>query len=175
MGRTRNTAQRQAIAKRLEELSSFVSAQQLHDDLAKSGSRIGLATVYRTLQVLLDEGEVDVLRTDSELLYRSCDSTEHHHHLVCRICGRTVEVAGPQIEAWARQIAAEADFVDVEHTAERGDRRLRTKRRASAHASGACVKTVNANREARRPFKAMSTPYRNDSAGKQEAKLEGVA
>ena len=118
MGRTRNTAQRQAIAKRLEELSSFVSAQQLHDDLAKSGSRIGLATVYRTLQVLLDEGEVDVLRTDSELLYRSCDSTEHHHHLVCRICGRTVEVAGPQIEAWARQVAAEADFIDVEHTLE---------------------------------------------------------
>ena len=118
MGRTRNTAQRQAIAQRLEELSSFVSAQQLHDDLAKSGSRIGLATVYRTLQVLLDEGEVDVLRTDSELLYRSCDSTEHHHHLVCRICGRTVEVAGPQIEAWARQIAAEADFMDVEHTLE---------------------------------------------------------
>ena len=115
MGRTRNTAQRQAIAQRLEELSSFVSAQQLHDDLAKSGSRIGLATVYRTLQVLW---EVDVLRTDSELLYRSCDSTEHHHHLVCRICGRTVEVAGPQIEAWARQIAAEADFVDVEHTLE---------------------------------------------------------
>ena len=61
------------------------------------------------------------------------------------------------------------------NAAERGDRRLRTKRRASAHASGACVKTVNANREARRPFKAMSTPYRNDSAGKQEAKLEGVA
>ena len=61
------------------------------------------------------------------------------------------------------------------NAAERGGRRLWTKRRTSAQASGTCDKTVNANREARRPFKAMSTHYRNDSAGKQEAKLEGVA
>ncbi len=118
MGRTRNTAQRQAIAKRLEELSSFVSAQQLHESLSTSGSKIGLATVYRTLQVLSEEGAVDILRTDSELLYRSCNSTEHHHHLVCRMCGKAVEVAGPQIETWAKQIASESDFVDVEHTVE---------------------------------------------------------
>lgn|GEM_PF-3305300 len=61
------------------------------------------------------------------------------------------------------------------NAAERDGRRLRTKRRASAHASGACVKTVNANREARRPFKAMSTPYGNNPAEKQEAESEGVA
>lgn len=106
------------VAKRLEELSPFASAQQLHDDLAKSDSKIGLAAVYRALQILLDERGVDVLRTDLELLCCSCDSTEHHHHLACRMCGKTVEVVGPQIETWTGQVAIEMDFIDVERTPE---------------------------------------------------------
>ena len=116
--RTRNTAQRQAISKRLEELSVFVSAQRLHEELARGGTKIGLATVYRTLQTLASDGTVDTLRTDSEILYRYCGTDSHHHHLVCGLCGKTVEVAGSQIEAWANQIASEAGFVDVEHTVE---------------------------------------------------------
>ena len=116
--RTRNTAQRQAISKRLEELSVFVSAQRRHEELARGGTKIGLATVYRTLQTLASDGTVDTLRTDSEILYRYCGTDSHHHHLVCRLCGKTVEVAGSQIEAWANQIASEAGFVDVEHTVE---------------------------------------------------------
>ncbi|MDO4888348.1 MAG: transcriptional repressor [Actinomycetaceae bacterium] len=116
--RTRNTAQRQTITEHLERLSTFVSAQKLHESLTSSGSRIGLATVYRTLQVLADEGAVDLLRTDSEVLYRYCGLSGHHHHLVCRSCGTTVEVSGSQIETWARRVARDAGFVDVEHTVE---------------------------------------------------------
>jgi len=86
--------------------------------LARGGTKIGLATVYRTLQTLASDGTVDTLRTDSEILYRYCGTDSHHHHLVCRLCGKTVEVAGSQIEAWANQIASEAGFVDVEHTVE---------------------------------------------------------
>jgi Fur family ferric uptake transcriptional regulator len=80
---------------------------------------VGLATVYRTLQVLAGSGEVDVLRTaDGEAVYRRCRSDEHHHHLVCRQCGRTVEVEGPAVEAWALSVAGEHGFTDVSHTLE---------------------------------------------------------
>ena len=41
-----------------------------------------------------------------------------HHHLVCRACGRTVEVEGPAVEKWADRIAAENGFVEVSHTVE---------------------------------------------------------
>ena len=58
-----------------------------------------------------------VVSDDGETLYRQC-STGHHHHLVCRACGRTVEVAGPTVERWADSIAAEHGFVDVAHTLE---------------------------------------------------------
>jgi len=75
--------------------------------------------VYRHLQSLADAGEVDVLRTDSgESVYRRCASDEHHHHLVCRACGRTVEVAGPEVEAWADRVGQEHGFADVTHTVE---------------------------------------------------------
>jgi Fur family transcriptional regulator, ferric uptake regulator len=114
----RTTRQRAAVAALMEELDDFHSAQQVHDLLKERGQSVGLTTVYRSLQILADSHEVDVLRTaDGETAYRRC-SSGHHHHLVCRNCGRTVEVEGPAVERWADKVAAEADFVDVSHTLE---------------------------------------------------------
>ena len=114
----RATRQRAAIAKLLDQLDDFRSAQELHEELRKRGEAIGLTTVYRTLQSLSDAGEVDVLRTDSgEAIYRHC-SSHHHHHLVCRHCGRTVEVEGPAVESWANRVAADHGFAEVSHTME---------------------------------------------------------
>ncbi|GAB2612286.1 transcriptional repressor [Streptomyces capparidis] len=116
--RGRATRQRAAVASALEEVDEFRSAQELHDLLKHRGDSVGLTTVYRTLQSLADAGEVDVLRTDEgEAMYRRC-SRGHHHHLVCRSCGRTVEVEGPAVEKWADTVAAEHGFVDVAHTLE---------------------------------------------------------
>lgn len=50
-----------------------------------------------------------------EAIYRRC-GRQHHHHLICRTCGRTLEVEGPAVERWADRIAAENGFVDVSHT-----------------------------------------------------------
>jgi Fur family ferric uptake transcriptional regulator len=115
---TRPTRQRRAIAAYLRRVGDFVSAQDLHDLLRRDGENVGLSTVYRTLQALTGGTEVDVLRAeDGESLYRWC-STMHHHHLVCRACGRTVEVKGPAVEHWADAVAAEHGFRDVSHTLE---------------------------------------------------------
>src|SRR5215207_8264999 len=112
----RSTRQRAAVAAVLDELTDFRSAQDLHAMLRDRGAGVGLTTVYRTLQTLADSGEVDVLRrVDGEAVYRRC-STGHHHHLVCRSCGRTVEVEGPAVERWAGRVAADHGFVDVSHT-----------------------------------------------------------
>ena len=114
----RATRQRAAIARLLDEVGEFRTAQELHEELRRRGEAIGLTTVYRTLQTLSDAGEVDVLRTGSgETAYRRC-SAHHHHHLVCRHCGRTVEVEGPAVERWAERVAAEHGFREVSHTVE---------------------------------------------------------
>ncbi|MFK3983561.1 Fur family transcriptional regulator [Micromonospora sp. NPDC050397] len=117
-GVTRNTRQRGEVVALLEELNEFRSAQQLHADLRQRGVGVGLTTVYRTLQTLVDAGEIDVMRLpNGEQLYRRCSPT-HHHHLVCRDCARTVEVAGPTVETWTKRVADEHGFTDVGHTLE---------------------------------------------------------
>ncbi len=116
--RRRETRQRHAVWDALADAGEFRSAQQLHARLRERGDAVGLATVYRTLQHLAEEGEVDVLRTEEgESVYRRC-STGHHHHLVCRSCRRTVEVDSVAVEKWARRIGEEHGFVDVDHVVE---------------------------------------------------------
>jgi Fur family ferric uptake transcriptional regulator len=115
---SRPTRQRRAVAAVLGESDIFRSAQEIHAALKSRGDDVGLTTVYRTLQALADAGEVDVLRTpDGESVYRRC-SSGHHHHLVCRSCGLTVEIEGPAVEAWARKTAQAHGFAEVEHTLE---------------------------------------------------------
>jgi Fur family ferric uptake transcriptional regulator len=114
----RTTRQRRAVVACLQDLDDFRSAQEIHDLLRRNGEHVGLSTVYRTLQALADGHEVDVLRSeDGEARYRRC-STTHHHHLVCRSCGRTVEVEGPTVERWATSVAEQHDYADVSHTLE---------------------------------------------------------
>lgn len=115
----RATRQRSAVTDVLAEATGFRSAQELHEELRRTGASVGLTTVYRHLQALSDSGVVDVLRSDDgEARYRACPTEDHHHHLVCRSCGASVEVAGPAVESWAAAVAAEHGYTDVTHTVE---------------------------------------------------------
>ncbi len=113
----RATRQRHAVSALLAQLDDFRSAQQIHTLLRASGESVGLSTVYRTLQAMADAGDLDVLKTDDESLYRKC-SARHHHHLVCRLCNRTEEVEGPAVERWADRVAAEHGFSEISHSLE---------------------------------------------------------
>lgn len=114
----RRTRQRVAVEEIVRDLTEFRTAQQIHDDLRHKGEGVGLTTVYRNLQLMADVGELDVIRTtEGEAAYRRC-SGGHHHHLVCRSCGRTVEVTGPAVERWAAAIAERHGFRDVSHELE---------------------------------------------------------
>lgn len=114
----RPTRQRTAVVEALQAFDDFRSAQEIHELIGRAGTTVGLATVYRTLQKLSEVGEIDMLRTeDGEAIYRRCSAT-HHHHLVCRSCGATVEVEGPAVERWTRSIASEHGYADISHTLE---------------------------------------------------------
>ncbi|QWW20711.1 transcriptional repressor [Schaalia sp. 19OD2882] len=115
----RMTKQRQAVLDELERVRDFRSAQQVYEDLVGQGQRVGLATVYRNLQTLAEDGRLDVLRSaEGESLYRSCGNSDHHHHLVCRNCGHAEEISLDQFEPWVSTVAAEHHFTEVEHSIE---------------------------------------------------------
>ena len=117
-GALRPTRQRRAVTEAISSFDDFRSAQEIHELLGERGEAVGLATVYRTLQRLADAGEIDRLLTEGgEAIYRACSRT-HHHHLVCRDCGRAVEVEGPAVERWTRAIATEHGYEQVSHTLE---------------------------------------------------------
>jgi Fur family ferric uptake transcriptional regulator len=119
-GRARNaTRQGDLIAEALNDVSEFRSAQEIHSELRRRGDNVGLTTVYRHLNLLAETGVVDALRTPAgETIYRRCAAEVHHHHLICRSCGKTVEFEGPEVERWAESVARAARFSDVSHTVE---------------------------------------------------------
>lgn len=117
--KARETRQKRAVASLLDRTDVFTSAQDLHARLRAGGETIGLATVYSQLRALAGTGEIDSVRSESgETLYRRCGSPVHHHHLVCRRCGRTVELDAPDLEVLARRLGEEQGFSDLDHVVE---------------------------------------------------------
>ncbi len=106
------------VLRTLEHAGGFASAQEVYKMMQREGESIGLTTVYRSLQSLVSDKMVDVLRRDDgEAIYRLCGEA-HHHHLVCKNCGETVEIEDGAIENWAKVMAEEHGFRDTGHIAE---------------------------------------------------------
>ncbi len=118
----RQTRQGVAVDEVLRRADGFRTAQQVYAEAVSRGHRIGLTTVYRHLNALAAAGNADVVhREDGEAQFRLCGREakgEHHHHLVCRVCGRSQEVSGPEVELWADRVAADAGYTDITHTVE---------------------------------------------------------
>jgi len=115
----RSTRQKRALTAALDASDQFRSAQDFFTELRAQGETVGLTTIYNQLRNLAETGEVDSLLTSSgETLYRRCSTDNHHHHLVCRDCGATVEVEGPEVERWADRLANKHGFVEITHTVE---------------------------------------------------------
>ncbi|HET9091969.1 MAG TPA: Fur family transcriptional regulator [Acidimicrobiales bacterium] len=130
----RMTRQKQAVSELLAGVDEFTSAQDLHARLRATGARVGLTTVYTQLRALAEAGEIDSVRSESgEVLYRRCElGSRHHHHLVCRRCGQTVEFDAPEVERLAGRLAESHGFGEPRHVLE---------------ISGVCPRCARAGRE----------------------------
>jgi Fur family ferric uptake transcriptional regulator len=114
----RPTRQRITVLAELMGEQDDVTAQELHERLRGRGERLGLATVYRTLGLLAEEGVIDALsHRPGELCYRWCGDG-HHHHLVCSSCHRVVELADCELDPWLDRISQAHGFVTTGHRLE---------------------------------------------------------
>ena len=113
----RSTRQQSAILEALYGADEYKSAQEIYSLLAKKKLKVGLATVYRTLQKMAEKQDIDAIKSiDGETLYRHCGQNDgHHHHLICNKCGLTITVEGPAIENWTDKVAKENGFSEVSH------------------------------------------------------------
>ncbi len=118
MTEKRNTWQKTAVLDELSNTEEFVSAQELHQKITLSGKKLGLTTVYRALTEMVEQGLADSLSlSDGEMRYRIC-TPEHHHHLICRVCGKTVEFDLPGFEELAQSVAQQNSFTELSHEIE---------------------------------------------------------
>jgi Fur family transcriptional regulator, ferric uptake regulator len=95
----RRSAARQAVIELLGRQSCCVTAQEIFDGLRDEGRRVGIASVYRTLEQLTRDGFVQRVDVGSPTArFEPVLEDEHHHHLVCADCGKVEPFADPQLE-----------------------------------------------------------------------------
>ncbi|MCT1685452.1 transcriptional repressor [Pseudoglutamicibacter albus] len=115
----RNTRQRALLEEELDRHDDFRTAQEIHQCMLSHGDTVSLATIYRSLTQMHEDGLVDQVRTESgEMAFRRCTDEGHHHHLVCRQCGAAEEIDAPEFEEWADQLAAAYGFTGIDHNLE---------------------------------------------------------
>ena len=116
---TRKTLQREAIARVLRASERFRTAQEIHVQMRLDGEPVGLTTVYRHLQLFVDEGMVHTVQLDDrQTAYRWCGRSAHHHHLVCRNCGASRELVDIEFEERVVQATESQGFTELSHSFE---------------------------------------------------------
>ena len=110
------THQRRAVLKAFLESENHVSVEELYNTISKSESKIGLATVYRTLSLLTKSGlasEMDF--GDGQKRYEHSYKHAHHDHMICTECGKIIEFIHPLIEKYQEEVAMENGFKITSH------------------------------------------------------------
>lgn len=107
------------ILEKLNKSKDEISAQKLHFDLRQKGSKIGLATVYRTLKHLHQEGVIqERIASSGECLYSIIEHENHPHHLNCVSCGVSIPLNNCPIDAQLHQWCESQNFTVFYHTLE---------------------------------------------------------
>lgn len=114
------TAQRQIVLQVfLDHQDEHLSAEDVHNILRDQSSEIGLATVYRTLELLSDLGVLQKMNFgDGRSRYEINETSttrHHHHHLICLACGKVKEFEDDLLETLENAVARKSNFKIVDH------------------------------------------------------------
>ena len=115
----KTTRQRNTIVAVFFRLRGHISVEELLVEVKKVNPRIGYATVYRTLHLLVESNLVEERRFGDGLArYEGHSDVEHHDHMICLECGNISEFYNPRLEALQEQLAEENNFEIFRHRLE---------------------------------------------------------
>jgi Fur family ferric uptake transcriptional regulator len=107
----KQTQQRRKLIELFLKMNSHVSAEELHEAARNAGHNIGLATIYRTLNLLAEADLVEQKSfVDGRHVYEVNMPGEHHDHLICLDCGAVIEFENEEIEKLQEKIAQSRGF-----------------------------------------------------------------
>ena len=111
------TAERQALFDELFARHEHLEADDLLGRLRAKHKKISRATIYRTLDLLVDSGIVGRVRVgESGYRYERLRAGEHHDHLICNDCGRVLEFFEPRIETLQDEVCERYGFLALSHS-----------------------------------------------------------
>ncbi len=101
-----------------QELSSALSPlspSEIYQILLRKRKKIGLTSIYRSLDLFESLGIVFKITNGSTVKYKLCESENHHHHIICKACGDVVELNFCDISDWSKKVAESTGYQVVDH------------------------------------------------------------
>lgn len=112
----RFTDQQRDMVRYIFAQHNHFDAEQLIDDMKREGFHVSRATIYRTLNKLVDAGLLRRLELGPRMYYEHDYGYPQHEHLVCEECGKIEEFQSPEIEAAIQQVCRQHKFHNSGHT-----------------------------------------------------------
>jgi len=103
------------IYQELSASNNPLSPQELYRSLIKKKKRIGLTSIYRSLDLFESLGIVFKIVTGSNVKYKVCEMDDHHHHIVCKKCGDVVELHFCEISGWSEKVKESTGYEVTDH------------------------------------------------------------
>ena len=112
------TPQRKLILEVFLQQKGHIPIEDLHEKIQDQDTTIGIATLYRTMKLLVDSGLADIHTFNDKTTYERLYQVKHHDHLICKACGRTVEFEHPLIEKNQLEVCDRHGFTLKSHKME---------------------------------------------------------
>ncbi|MCZ6683593.1 MAG: transcriptional repressor [Planctomycetota bacterium] len=110
------TGEREMIVQAVMRNPEHFEAEQLLRDMRQAREKVGKATVYRTLKLLVECGIVkEVHFSNKQVHYEHTYGQDPHDHMVCRRCGRIIEFDASDVVRLRTVLAAKKDFKALSH------------------------------------------------------------
>ena len=103
------------IYQELSDASSPLSPLEIYQNLLKKRKKIGLTSIYRSLDLFESMGMVFKIRNGSSVKYKLCELEDHHHHIVCKTCGNVVELNFCDISGWSKKVSESTGYQVIDH------------------------------------------------------------
>jgi Fe2+ or Zn2+ uptake regulation protein len=114
----RVTQPRRAVVRALLDGAAYSSPGEVHTRAKRYCPTVGLVTVYRTLDLLSEKGIARRIHANDGCHGYAVASQGHHHHLVCRKCGATVEFEGCDLSSMFDRVSHETGYMIEDHLLE---------------------------------------------------------
>jgi Fur family ferric uptake transcriptional regulator len=103
------------IYQELSNALSPLSPQELFQGLLKKKKKIGLTSIYRSLDLFPSLGIAFKITNGSAVKYKVCELEDHHHHIICKGCGDVVELNFCDISAWSEKVMESTSYEVTDH------------------------------------------------------------